>query len=44
MTNTFWKSIEDMIQEQSSYGNILKVFLIHIFGQLEEIQKAIGSS
>ena len=41
--NAFWKSIEDMIQEQSSYGNILKVFLIHIFGQLEEIQKAIGS-
>lgn len=41
--NAFWKTIDDMIQEQSSYGNILKVFLIHIFAQLEEIQKAIGA-
>lgn len=42
--NIFWKTIEDMIEKKKSYGNILKEFLIHIFNQLEEIQKAINSN
>lgn len=41
--NTFWKTIENMIEKKLSYGNILKEFLIHIFNQLEEIQKTINS-